>query len=56
MDGFSVGGVALLHAGHNTGLMCTTVLSWMSQSLIFVFVLGSRTKQFLCCMYLVKIV
>jgi hypothetical protein len=30
--------------------------SLMSQSLIFVFVLGSRTKQFLCCVYLVKIV
>jgi hypothetical protein len=56
MDGCSVGGVALLHAGHKTGLMCTTVLSLMSQSLIFVSVLGSRTKQFLCCMYLVKIV
>jgi hypothetical protein len=28
----------------------------MSQSFIFVFVLGSRTKQFLCSMYLVKIV
>jgi hypothetical protein len=28
-------------------------LSLMSQSLIFVFNLGSRTKQFLCCMYLV---
>jgi hypothetical protein len=25
-------------------------------SLIFVFVLGSQTKQFMCCMYLVKIV
>jgi hypothetical protein len=54
--GCSVGGVALLHTGHKTGLMCTTVLSLMSQSLIFVFVLGSRTEQFLCCMYLVKIV
>jgi hypothetical protein len=31
-------------------------LSLMPQSLIFVYVLGSRTKQFLCCMYLVKIV
>jgi hypothetical protein len=28
------GGVALLHAGHKTGLMCTTVLSLLSQSLI----------------------
>jgi hypothetical protein len=35
MDGWIVsGGVALLHAGHKTGLMCTTVLSLMSQSLI----------------------
>jgi hypothetical protein len=25
MDGCSVGGVALLHAGHKTGLICTTV-------------------------------
>jgi hypothetical protein len=31
-------------------------LSLISQSLIFVFVLGLRTKQFLCFMYLVKIV
>jgi hypothetical protein len=29
-------------------------LSLMSQSLIFVFNLCSRTKPFLCCMYLVK--
>jgi hypothetical protein len=28
-------------------------LSLMSQSLIVVFNLGSRMKQFLCCMYLV---
>jgi hypothetical protein len=28
MDGWSVGGVELLHAGHKTGLMCTTVLSF----------------------------
>jgi hypothetical protein len=49
----SVGGVALLHAGHKTGLMCTTVLSLMSQSIIFVLDLGSQTKQYLCCMYLV---
>jgi hypothetical protein len=35
LDGWIVsGGVALLHAGHKTGLMCTTVLSLMSQSLI----------------------
>jgi hypothetical protein len=55
MDGWIVsGGVARLHASHKTGLMCTTVLSLLSQSLIFVFVLGSRKKQFLCCMYLVE--
>jgi hypothetical protein len=35
LDGWIVsGGVALLHAGHKTGLMCTTVLSLLSQSLI----------------------
>jgi hypothetical protein len=53
----SVGGVALLlHAGLNVSLMCTTVYLWCSQALIFVFVLGSRTKQFLRSVYLVKIV
>jgi hypothetical protein len=55
MDGWIVsGGVALLHAGHKTGLMCTTVLSFDVTITYFVFVLGSRTKQFLCCMYLVE--
>jgi hypothetical protein len=34
VDGLFSGGVALLHAGHKTGLMCTTVLSLLSQSLI----------------------
>jgi hypothetical protein len=33
MDGCSVGGVALLHAGHKTGLMCTTVYLLMSHFL-----------------------
>jgi hypothetical protein len=28
-------GVAVLHAGHKTGLTCTTVYLWMSQTLIF---------------------
>jgi hypothetical protein len=56
IDGCSVGGVALLHSGHNTVLNCNHGLSLMSRSLIFVFVLGLRKKQFLCCMYLVKIV
>jgi hypothetical protein len=35
-----IGGVAFLHADHKRGLMCTTVYLLMSQSLIFVFVLG----------------
>jgi hypothetical protein len=46
-------GVALLHAGHKTGLMCTTVYLWCHNHLFFVFNLGSRTKQCLFCMYLV---
>jgi hypothetical protein len=32
------------------------VYLWCSQSLIFVFVLGSRTKQFMCCMHLAELV
>jgi hypothetical protein len=36
MDGWIVsGGVALLHAGYKTGLMCTTVLSLMSHNHLF---------------------
>jgi hypothetical protein len=47
LDGWIVsGGVAFLHAGHKTGLMCTTVYLLISQSLIFVFVLGSWPKLF----------
>jgi hypothetical protein len=38
------GGVALLHAGHKTGLMCTTVFIFDVTITYFVFVLGSRMK------------
>jgi hypothetical protein len=49
MDGCSVGGVALLHAGHKTGLMCITVSSLMSQSLIFVFVHPKSARCWTYC-------
>jgi hypothetical protein len=42
--------------GPQDGLNVHHGLSLKSQSLIFVFVLGSRKKKFRRCMYLVKIV
>jgi hypothetical protein len=53
MDRCSVGGVALLHAGHKTGLMCTTVYLWC-QNHLFLHLHGRN--NFCVCMYLVEVV
>jgi hypothetical protein len=55
-DGWIVnGGVALLHAGHKTGLMCTTVFSLMSQSLVlYSFWVHGRNNFCVACIWLRK--
>jgi hypothetical protein len=52
MDGCSVGGVALLHAGHKTGLMCTGLIRYtnkyiaiMYSCMCLVFILKKILKQ-----------
>jgi hypothetical protein len=45
------GGVALLHAGHKTGLMCTTVYLWCHNHLFCIRPGFMAETFYLCCMY-----